>query len=82
MPFVPKDQNREVAQSTNDQLTEDNQEVNNQNVEEMINEFQQLYCDLKEYLQDQSSFMEVTHDHVPMNHHDIQVEANPYDGAF
>ena len=84
MPFVPKDQNQQSAQSTDDQLTEENQEANNQNIEEMINEFQQLYCDLKEYLQDQNSFMNVVQEEVPLDYNNIQVqeESNPYAGAF
>ena len=83
MPFVPKDHNQEAAQSTKG-LTEESQEVNNQNIEEMINEFQQLYCDLKEYLQDQNSFMNVVQEEVPLDYNNIQVqeESNPYTGAF
>ena len=84
MPFVPKSQNQEVAQST-DEMTEDSQEENNQNVEEMINEFQQLYCDLKEYLQDQNSFMNVVQEEVPLDYNNIDVQeesSNPYAGAF
>jgi hypothetical protein len=83
MPFVPKDQSQQAAQSTKG-LTEESQEVNNQNIEEMINEFQQLYCDLKEYLQDQNSFMNVVQEEVPLDYNNIQVqeESNPYTGAF
>ena len=83
MPFIPKEQSQEVAQSTNE-ITEESQEVNSQNIQEMIKEFQQLYCDLKEYLQDQNSFMNVVQEEVPLDYNNIQVqeESNPYAGAF
>ena len=84
MPFVPKDRNQ-VAQSTDEMTEESNQEENNQNVEEMINEFQQLYSDLKEYLQDQNSFMNIVQEEVPLDYNNIDVQeesCNPYAGAF
>ena len=55
-------------------MTEKSQEVNNQNIEEMINEFQQLYCDLKEYLQGQNSFMNVVQEEVPLDYNNIEVQ--------
>ena len=78
MPFVPKNQ-AHVSEAPN----EDNQEDRQEGVEEMVAEFQQLYMDLKEHLQESNGLMEVVQDETPLDYHQIEVqEENPYAGAF
>ena len=75
MPFVPKNQASEAS-------NENDSQDGNENIEAMISEFQQLYMDLKEHMQE-SNGLEVVQDEVPLDYHHIEVqEENPYAGAF
>ena len=76
MPFVPKNQASEAS-------NENDSQEGGEGVEEMVAEFQQLYMDLKEHLQESNGLMEVVQDETPLDYHQIEVqEENPYAGAF
>ena len=82
MPFVPKNQ-AHVSEAPNENDNQEDRQEGGENVEEMISEFQQLYMDLKEHLQESNGLMEVVQDETPLDYHQIEVqEENPYAGAF
>ena len=76
MVFIPKEQ--EVQDFGG------GEETDNRDVSEMIEEFQQLYNDIREYMHQDSHMVEQTDDHMePLDYHGIDVvQDNPFQEAF